>query len=168
MPDAGVLRRWRCGCCRRRNRRKPPNALRFDGIAIGATLATLDADAGYGLVENAALAWKDGVIAYAGPHDPALESAATAVHRFDGGVIAPGLVDCHTHLVFAGDRRRGIRTAAAGRELRAHRAPAAASCSACARCARRRARTRCWPNPCTARAGTVADGATTLEIVRMA
>ncbi len=80
------------------------NAPRFDGIAIGATLATLDADAGYGLVENAALAWKDGVIAYAGPHDPALESAATAVHRFDGGVIAPGLVDCHTHLVFAGDR----------------------------------------------------------------
>ena len=78
--------------------------LRFDGIAIGATLATLDADAGYGLVENAALAWKDGVIAYAGPHDPALESAATAVHRFNGGVIAPGLVDCHTHLVFAGDR----------------------------------------------------------------
>ena len=80
------------------------NAPRFDGIAIGATLATLDADAGYGLVENAALAWKDGVIAYAGPHDPALESASTAVHRFDGGVIAPGLVDCHTHLVFAGDR----------------------------------------------------------------
>ena len=80
------------------------NAPRFDGIAIGATLATLDADAGYGLVENAALAWKDGVIAYAGPHDPALESAATAVHRFNGGVIAPGLVDCHTHLVFAGDR----------------------------------------------------------------
>jgi len=77
---------------------------RFDGIAIGATLATLDADAGYGLVENAALAWKDGVIAYVGTHDPALESVSADVHRLDGGVIAPGLVDCHTHLVFAGDR----------------------------------------------------------------
>ena len=78
--------------------------LRFDGVAIGATLATLDADAGYGIVEDATLAWKDGAIAYLGPHDPALESAAAEVHRFDGGVIAPGLVDCHTHLVFAGDR----------------------------------------------------------------
>ena len=78
--------------------------LRFDGVAIGATLATLDADAGYGLVEDATLAWKDGAVAYLGPHDPALESAAAEVHRFDGGVIAPGLVDCHTHLVFAGDR----------------------------------------------------------------
>ncbi|GAA5011655.1 imidazolonepropionase [Pseudoluteimonas lycopersici] len=80
------------------------SAPRFDGIAVGATLATLDADAGYGIVENAALAWKDGGIAYLGPHDPALESAAAEVRRFDGGVIAPGLVDCHTHLVFAGDR----------------------------------------------------------------
>jgi len=78
--------------------------LRFDGVAIGATLATLDADAGYGIVENAALAWKDGVIAYLGPCDPMLESVSAQVHRFDGDVIAPGLVDCHTHLVFAGDR----------------------------------------------------------------
>ncbi len=77
---------------------------RFDGVAIGATLATLDADAGYGLVENGMLAWKDGAIAHVGPHDPALESAAPEVYRFDGGVIAPGLIDCHTHLVFAGDR----------------------------------------------------------------
>ena len=80
------------------------NTLRFDGVAIGATLATLDAGAGYGLVENAALAWKDGAIAYIGAHDPMLESVSREVHRFDGGVIAPGLVDCHTHLVFAGDR----------------------------------------------------------------
>jgi imidazolonepropionase len=80
------------------------NTLRFDGVAVGANLATLDADAGYGIVEHGALAWKDGAIAYLGPHDPMLESVSAAVHRFDGGVITPGLVDCHTHLVFAGDR----------------------------------------------------------------
>ncbi|HET7126720.1 MAG TPA: imidazolonepropionase [Lysobacter sp.] len=80
------------------------NTLRFDGVVVGANLATMDADAGYGIVEHGALAWKDGVIAYLGPNDPVLESAAAAVHRFEGGTIAPGLVDCHTHLVFAGDR----------------------------------------------------------------
>ena len=80
------------------------NTLRFDGVAVGANLATLDADAGYGIVEHGALAWKDGAIAYIGPYDPMLESVSAEVHRFDGGVIAPGLVDCHTHLVFAGDR----------------------------------------------------------------
>jgi imidazolonepropionase len=80
--------------------------LRFDGIAVGATLATLDADAGYGLVEDGALAWKDGLLAYVGPRaglpaDPA--SLADGVIEADG-LVTPGLVDCHTHLVFAGDR----------------------------------------------------------------
>ncbi len=139
------------------------NAPRFDGIAIGATLATLDADAGYGLVENAALAWKDGVIAYAGPHDPALESASTAVHRFDGGVIAPGLVDCHTHLVFAGDRAAEFElrlqgasyeqiARAGGGILSSVRAVRAASEDALLAESLPRAR------------ALVADGATTLEI----
>lgn len=76
----------------------------FDGVAIGASLATLDDDAGYGIVEGGALAWKDGVIVHAGAHDPSLEARADEVHRFEGGWITPGLVDCHTHLVFAGDR----------------------------------------------------------------
>ena len=80
------------------------NAPRFDGIVVGATLATLDAYAGYGMVEDGALGWKDGVIAYAGPREPMLESDSVEVHRFAGGIITPGLVDCHTHLVFAGDR----------------------------------------------------------------
>jgi imidazolonepropionase len=79
---------------------------RWDGIAIGATLATLDAGSGYGLVEDGALGWKDGVLAYAGPRaglpaDPA--SLANDVVEADG-LVTPGLVDCHTHAVFAGDR----------------------------------------------------------------
>jgi imidazolonepropionase len=82
------------------------NMPRFDGIAFGATLATLDADAGYGLVEDGALAWKDGILAYVGPRDglpsdPA--SLAGEVIEADG-LVTPGLVDCHAHLVFAGDR----------------------------------------------------------------
>jgi imidazolonepropionase len=80
--------------------------LRFDGVAIGASLATLDADAGYGLIEDGALGWKDGMLAYVGPRAglPAdLASFAGEVVEVEG-VVTPGLVDCHTHVVFAGDR----------------------------------------------------------------
>jgi len=77
----------------------------FDGLATGLALATLDADSGYGLVEDGALAWRDGVLAYAGPRG-GLPAGASAVQEieFDGGLATPGLVDCHTHVVFAGDR----------------------------------------------------------------
>ena len=80
---------------------------RYDGIALGASLATLDEASGYGAVADGALAWRDGVLAYVGPAsgldgDPA--SLADRLHRFDGGWITPGLVDCHTHVVFAGNR----------------------------------------------------------------
>ena len=77
----------------------------FDGLATGLALATLDADAGYGLVEDGALAWRDGLLAYVGPR-AGLPAAAVAGQEieFDGGLATPGLVDCHTHAVFAGDR----------------------------------------------------------------
>jgi imidazolonepropionase len=77
---------------------------RFDGIALGASIATLDGD-GYGAIADGALAWKDGLIAWVGERS-ALPAGASAEVRLDfgGGWITPGLVDCHTHLVFAGDR----------------------------------------------------------------
>ena len=40
---------------------------RFDGLALNATLVTLDATSGYHLLENAAIAWRGGVIAHVGP-----------------------------------------------------------------------------------------------------
>src|SRR3546814_6430359 len=38
-----------------------------DGLITGATLVTLDGDAGYGVVADGTLAWRDGVIRFAGP-----------------------------------------------------------------------------------------------------
>ncbi len=73
------------------------------GLILGPTLATLEDDAGYGLIEDGALAWRDGVIAYAGPRS-ALPAALEGDAIEAGGLITPGLVDCHTHVVFAGDR----------------------------------------------------------------
>ena len=79
----------------------------WDGIAVGASLATLDGDAGYGAIEDGALGWRAGRIVFAGRRAdlPAAPAAlAASVVEFDGGWLTPGLVDCHTHVVFAGDR----------------------------------------------------------------
>ena len=79
----------------------------YDGLIVGASLATLDADRGYGEIARGALGWKDGVLVFVGPQHalPAEpDTLATEVIEVDGGWITPGLVDCHTHLVFAGDR----------------------------------------------------------------
>lgn len=78
----------------------------WDGLLLGATLATLADDAGYGLVERGALGWRDGVIVYAGsqaglPED--IEARTDLVIEMDD-LITPGLIDCHTHAVFAGNR----------------------------------------------------------------
>lgn len=80
---------------------------RWDGLIVGAALATLDADAGYGAIEDGALGWRDGQLIHVGPR-AALPGVPAALARqvidVDGGWLTPGLVDCHTHLVFAGDR----------------------------------------------------------------
>ncbi len=78
----------------------------WDGLLLGPTLATLDAQAGYGLVEDSALGWKDGVLTYVGPRSglPADTGALSGQVIEVDGLVAPGLVDCHTHAVFAGDR----------------------------------------------------------------
>lgn len=82
----------------------------WDRLLLDARLATLRDDLGaYGVVEDGALAWKDGLIAYAGPAAELPGEPATLAARVEsaaGRWITPGLVDCHTHLVFGGDRAR--------------------------------------------------------------
>ncbi|MEO6154305.1 MAG: imidazolonepropionase, partial [Thermomonas sp.] len=78
----------------------------WDAVLVGATLATLDGDAGYGLIADGALGWKDGLLTYVGPRDGlpgAPSTLADEVIEADG-LVTPGLVDCHTHVVFACDR----------------------------------------------------------------
>jgi len=80
---------------------------RWDALLIDARLATLAGDTGYGLVETGAIGWKDGAIVFAGPMDAlpgTPESLAERVESAHGALVTPGLIDCHTHLVFAGDR----------------------------------------------------------------
>src|SRR3546814_8705659 len=80
------------------------DGLDTDGLITGATLVTLDGDAGYGVVEDGTLAWRDGVIRFAGPRAELPAELAGAAIDVGCDCITPGLVDCHLHAVFAGDR----------------------------------------------------------------
>ncbi|MBA2962723.1 MULTISPECIES: imidazolonepropionase [Ramlibacter] len=75
-----------------------------------ARLATLapGAAAPYGLVDDGALAVEDGTIAWVGPRAelPPAWRRGVDEHDAGGALVTPGLVDCHTHLVWAGDRAR--------------------------------------------------------------
>ncbi|OGS57774.1 MAG: imidazolonepropionase [Erythrobacter sp. RIFCSPHIGHO2_12_FULL_63_10] len=72
----------------------------------GFTAATMVAgDAPYGLIGDAALAAQDGLIAWVGPApDLPQEFADWERHDLGGALVTPALIDCHTHLVFGGDR----------------------------------------------------------------
>ena len=93
----------------------------FDQLIINANIATFSAHYGfdiyenedtdsvpYGQLENAAIGIKDGKIAWIG----AQEQIATHLPHYqenqitdaDGKWLTPGLIDCHTHIVYGGNR----------------------------------------------------------------
>ncbi|HKT27718.1 imidazolonepropionase [Dyella sp.] len=81
--------------------------MNWDLLLTHASLATFVGEATYGLLSDAAVACQDGQIVWIGPmRDLPAASAATAreVHDVGGALVTPGLIDCHTHLVFGGDR----------------------------------------------------------------
>ncbi len=86
-------------------------------VWTNARLATLDPRLpGLGIVEDAALVVRDGRIAYAGPAADLPSALVTSSDVVDcrGRWITPGLVDCHTHLVHAGNRANEFEMRLAG------------------------------------------------------
>jgi imidazolonepropionase len=75
-----------------------------DRIWRNARLATLVGGEGLGLVDDGLIACKDGLISYAGPASDAAELTAAEDIDCRGRLITPGFIDCHTHLVYAGNR----------------------------------------------------------------
>ncbi|MEO9904263.1 imidazolonepropionase [Nisaea sp.] len=77
-------------------------------ILGNATLATMLQDtSAYGLVTNGAVALRDGKIAWAGPEaDLPAQFAEWPREDLGGRLATPALVDCHTHIVFGGNRAR--------------------------------------------------------------
>ncbi|MGQ3281650.1 imidazolonepropionase [Bosea sp. (in: a-proteobacteria)] len=77
-----------------------------DRLWTKARLATMapSVAAPYGTVEDGVVAARDGRILYAGPRSQAPAFAAAETIDCGGRWITPGLIDCHTHLVYGGDR----------------------------------------------------------------
>jgi imidazolonepropionase len=79
--------------------------MKADRLITDCHVATMVQDgAAYGAIADAAILIGDGRIIWVGPRAdlPAHEVAHT--DRLDGRWVTPGLIDCHTHLVFGGDR----------------------------------------------------------------
>ncbi|SFI67436.1 MULTISPECIES: imidazolonepropionase [unclassified Phyllobacterium] len=75
-------------------------------ILSGLRIATLeDIGAPYGLIEDGVIGVKDDRIAWVGKDVPA-DWNHVEIENFGGRLATPALVDCHTHLVFGGNRAR--------------------------------------------------------------
>ncbi len=94
-----------------------------DLLVTNANVACLQGPAGprpaeaaddVGLIEDGAVASKDGCITWVGPAAE-WDGEATAVLDAGGGLVTPGYVDPHTHLVHAGDRAFELGMKIAGR-----------------------------------------------------
>ena len=79
----------------------PFNAM--DLVLTDARIATMAGD-DYGVIEDGAMAVNDGKIAWIGPRADLPDGTARTTRSLDGRWVTPAMIDCHTHLVFGGDR----------------------------------------------------------------
>ncbi|MBD1584599.1 imidazolonepropionase [Pseudoalteromonas sp. S16_S37] len=82
--------------------------LEVDLVITNVKLATMNPDipSPYGLLEQGAIMIKNGKIAWVGQQSdmPQFDALATPLHDGKGQLVTPGLIDCHTHILFAGNR----------------------------------------------------------------
>ena len=71
-------------------------------VLSGVRIATMTGG-GYGLIEHGVIAIRDGVIAHVGQGIPE-DFAGVTPEDMGGRLVTPALIDCHTHLVFGGNR----------------------------------------------------------------
>ncbi len=95
-----------------------PPADEVDTIWLNARLTTLAPERpGLGIVEKGAVASRGGRIAFAGAQDDlpgTVRDRAQKIVDCEGRWITPGLIDCHTHLVYGGDRAEEFEKRLAG------------------------------------------------------
>jgi imidazolonepropionase len=75
----------------------------WDRLLVDCNIATLEGD-GLGAIENGAIGIADGTIVRVGKRTELAGYRAKQVDALGGAWVTPGLIDCHTHLVFAGNR----------------------------------------------------------------
>ena len=80
-------------------------AERFDLLLTECRLATMAPGGGpWGAIEDGAIGIRDGRLAWVGARADLPAHDAARTERLDGRWVTPGLIDCHTHLVFGGNR----------------------------------------------------------------
>lgn len=86
-----------------------PETKPFDYLIHNVNIASMASNDDYGIIENACIGVKSGVIQFVGIQeqltDPDnLESNAETLINAHNQWLTPGLIDCHTHLVYGGNR----------------------------------------------------------------
>lgn len=86
-----------------------PETKPFDYLIHNVNIASMATHGDYGIIENACLGVKSGVIEFIGTQEQLnaaneLESNAETVINAHNQWLTPGLIDCHTHLVYGGNR----------------------------------------------------------------
>ena len=78
----------------------------WDRLLIDCNIATMDpaVPEPFGAIEDGAVAIQDGRIIRVGRRVELAGMRAQSIERLGGAWVTPGLVDCHTHLVFGGNR----------------------------------------------------------------
>ncbi|RBP79614.1 imidazolonepropionase [Marinomonas rhizomae] len=77
--------------------------MKLDSLWRGANVATMKSGQ-YSVIENAAIGVVSGRIVWIGKARDLPDYDAQTEHDLGGGWVTPGLIDCHTHLVFGGNR----------------------------------------------------------------
>ena len=81
--------------------------------------AALGGEGALGELAQGVLAYQDGVITHVGPLTTAPAFDARELVDCEGRLITPGLIDCHTHLVYAGERAHEFERRLAGESYEA-------------------------------------------------
>ncbi len=88
----------------------------WDTLWVNARIATMAN--GYGIIEKAALAVANGKIAWVGPMNDLPgkpETLAATILDAKQRWLTPGLIDCHTHMIYGGNRAHEFAARLAGK-----------------------------------------------------
>jgi imidazolonepropionase len=139
----------------------------WDSLWLDARIATMVEGLGpYGLIDDAALATREGHIAWLGPARDlpgSPERRAREVHRLSNHCITPGLIDCHTHLVHGGNRAREFEMRLQGASYQ-ELARAGGGILSTVRATREADETELYRDAVARLRALMAEGVTTLEV----
>ena len=142
------------------------NNKQWDALFLNGVIATMVEGSGYGLMPHAGIAIKDKKIAWVGEVSElsgAPAALATKVFDLNGLLVTPGLMDCHTHVVYAGNRFHEFEMRMQGKTY-AEIAKAGGGILSTVKATREATEAQLFEQSLKRAAAIAAEGVTTLEI----